>query len=78
MSIHKWNPAKPEGTSIFECCHQTFLDKDMYVKQLRGLASEYGDIIIVYPFDINMNEEEKEELRKNVENLHGKKVLEYL
>jgi SPP1 gp7 family putative phage head morphogenesis protein len=75
LSIHKWNPAKPEGTSIFECCHQTFLDKDMYVKQLRGLASEYGDIIIVYPFDINMNEEEKEELRKNVENLHGKKSI---
>ena len=75
LSIHKWNPAKPEGTSIFECCHQTFLDKDMYVKQLRGLASEYGEIIIVYPFDINMNEEEKEELRKNVENLHGKKSI---
>ncbi|MCF2674195.1 DUF935 family protein [Fusobacterium varium] len=75
LSIHKWNPAKPEGTSIFECCHQTFLDKDMYIKQLRGLASEYGDIIIVYPFDINMNEEEKEELRKNVENLHGKKSI---
>lgn len=75
LSIHKWNPAKPEGKSIFECCHQTFLDKDMYVKQLRGLASEYGDIIIVYPFDINMNEEEKEELRKNVENLHGKKSI---
>lgn len=75
LSIHKWNPAKPEGTSIFECCHQTFFDKDMYVKQLRGLASEYGDIIIVYPFDINMNEEEKEELRKNVENLHGKKSI---
>lgn len=75
LSIHKWNPAKPEGTSIFECCQQTFLDKDMYVKQLRGLASEYGDIIIVYPFDINMNEEEKEELRKNVENLHGKKSI---
>lgn len=75
LSIHKWNPAKPEGTSIFECCHQTFLDKDMYIKQLRGLASEYGDIIIVYPFDINMNEKEKEELRKNVENLHGKKSI---
>ena len=75
LSIHKWNPAKPEGTSIFECCHQTFLDKDMYIKQLRGLASEYGDIIIIYPFDINMNEKEKEELRKNVENLHGKKSI---
>ena len=75
LSIHKWNPAKPEGTSIFECCHQTFLDKDMYIKQLRGLASEYGDIIIVYPFDVNMNEKEKEELRKNVENLHGKKSI---
>lgn len=75
LSIHKWTPAKPEGTSIFECCQTAFLDKEMYERQLRGLASEYGDIIIVYPFDINMNEEEKEELRKNVENLHGKKSI---
>lgn len=75
LNIHKWNPSKVKGTSIFESCHITFLDKEMYRKQLRGLAAEYGDIIIVYPYDVNMDKKAKEDLRQNIETLHNKKSI---
>ena len=32
------DPAQPTGQSIFESCNQSFLDKEMYSMQLRGLA----------------------------------------
>lgn len=75
LCIHKWNPAQPKGKSIFECCHQAFIDKTMFQRQLREIAEQYGDIIVIYPYDINMEEEEKEELRKSVEDLKGKKSI---
>lgn len=56
LCIHKWNPAKIMGTSIFECCHQAFLDKTMFQRQLREVAEKYGDVIVIYPYDINMEE----------------------
>ena len=67
LCIHKWNPAKVTGTSIFECCQQTFLDKEMYRRQLRGIAEKYGDLIVIYPYDPNMEEEDKKELKKEVD-----------
>lgn len=75
LCIHKWNPAQPTGKSIFECCHQAFIDKTMFQRQLRELSEKYGDIIVIYPYDINMEEKEKEELRKSVENLKGAKTI---
>ncbi|MCD7979798.1 MAG: DUF935 domain-containing protein, partial [Fusobacterium sp.] len=71
LSIHKWNPAEPEGKSIFEPCNVTFLDKERYTKQLRRIAQKYGDIITIYPFDANLSEKEAEELGKKVANLQG-------
>lgn len=71
LCIHKWNPAQVTGKSIFESCLTSFLDKDMYSKQLRGLAKQYGDIITVYPYDINSSEEEKKQIKENVENMSG-------
>ena len=54
LCIHKWNPAQPTGKTIFESCQQSFLDKEMYSRQLRGLAEKYGDTIIVFPYDENL------------------------
>lgn len=71
LSIHKWNPAEPEGKSIFEPCNITFLDKERYTKQLRRIAEKYGDIITVYPFDANMEEKEAKELGEKVASLQG-------
>lgn len=71
LCIHKWNPAQVTGKSIFESCLTSFLDKEMYSKQLRGLAKQYGDVIIVYPYDANSTEEEKKEIKNNVENMNG-------
>ena len=71
LCIHKWNPAKVMGTSIFECCQQAFLDKAMFQRQLREIAEKYGDLIVIYPYDVNMEEKEREELRKSVENIKG-------
>lgn len=71
LCIHKWNPAQVTGKSIFESCLTSFLDKDMYSKQLRGLAQKYGDVITVYPYDINSTEEEKKQIKENVDNMNG-------
>lgn len=71
LCIHKWNPAQVTGESIFKSCLTSFLDKDMYSKQLRGLAKQYGDVITVYPYDINSSEEEKKQIKENVENMSG-------
>lgn len=71
LCIHKWNPAKVMGTSIFECCQQAFLDKSMFQRQLRTISEKYGDLIVIYPYDVNMEEEQKEELKKDVENIKG-------
>ena len=71
LSIHKWNPAQVTGKSIFESCLTSFLDKDMYSKQLRGLAQKYGDVITVYPYDVNSSEEEKKQIKENVDNMNG-------
>lgn len=71
LSIHKWNPAEPEGRSIFEPCNITFLDKERYTKQLRRIAEKYGDIITIYPFDANMEEKEAKELEEKVASLQG-------
>lgn len=75
LSIHKWNPAQVTGKSIFESCFVSFMDKEMYSNQLRGLAKQYGDIITVYPYDINSTEEEKKQLKENVDSLHGKNSI---
>lgn len=71
LCIHKWNPAKVMGTSIFECCQQAFLDKSMFQRQLREIAEKYGDLIVIYPYDVNMEEKAREELRKSVEGIRG-------
>lgn len=71
LCIHKWNPAQVAGKSIFESCLTSFLDKDMYSKQLRGLAQKYGDVITVYPYDVNSSEEEKKQIKENVDNMNG-------
>lgn len=71
LCIHKWNPAKVMGTSIFECCQQAFFDKTMFQRQLREIAEKYGDLIVIYPYDVNMEEKEREDLRKSVENIKG-------
>lgn len=71
LCIHKWNPAQVTGKSIFESCLTSFLDKDMYSKQLRGLAQKYGDVITVYPYDVNSTDEEKKQIKENVDNMNG-------
>lgn len=71
LCIHKWNPARVTGTSIFECCQQAFLDKSMFQRQLRTISEKYGDLIVIYPYDVNMDEEQKEGLKKDVENIKG-------
>lgn len=75
LCIHKWNPAKVMGTSIFECCQQAFLDKSMFQRQLREISEKYGDLIALYPFDPNMEEEEKKNLKDSVMNMSGSDAI---
>lgn len=75
LAIHKWNPKDVKGKSIFECCNRAFIDKELYQRQLRNIAEKYGDVIVIYPYDINMNEKEREDLRKSVENVGTAKSI---
>lgn len=75
LCIHKWNPAQPTGKTIFESCQQAFLDKEMFSRQLRGLAEKYGDTIIVFPYDENLDEKEAAEIGKTVLNAKGKNAI---
>lgn len=75
LCIHKWNPAQPTGKTIFESCQQAFLDKEMFSRQLRGLAEKYGDTIIVFPYDENLDEKEAAEIGKTILNAKGKNAI---
>ena len=75
LCIHKWNPAQPKGQTIFNSCQQAFLDKELYSKQLRGLAVKYGNIIPVYPYDANSTDKEREELATSIERPDGMKSI---
>lgn len=75
LCIHRWNPARPTGTNIFESCKTSFLDKEMYQKQLRGLAKKYGDVIIVFPYDENTEFEDIKEQAEQVANMKGQDVI---
>lgn len=71
LSIHRWNPASPEGKTIFEPCRDTFLSKDRFTRQLKRISDKYGDVITLYPFDSNLSEKEAKELGEKVANLYG-------
>ena len=75
LCIHRWNPAQPTGKSIFESCNQSFLDKEMYSNQLRGLAKKYGDVIIVYPYNENLDEEEAKSIGETILKAKGKNAI---
>lgn len=75
LAIHKWDPKNAKGKSIFECCNRAFIDKETYQRQLRSISEKYGDVIVIYPYDVNMKEEEREELRKSVENIGTAKSI---
>ncbi|MCF2626246.1 DUF935 family protein [Fusobacterium perfoetens] len=75
LCIHKWNPAQPTGKTIFESCQQAFLDKEMFSRQLRGLAEKYGDTIIVFPYNENLDDKEAAEIGKTVLNAKGKNAI---
>lgn len=75
LCIHKWNPAQPTGKTIFESCQQAFLDKEMYSRQLRGLAEKYGDTIIVFPYNENLDEKEVKAIGETVLKAKGKNAI---
>lgn len=43
----------------------------MFQRQLREISEKYGDLIALYPFDPNMEEEEKKNLKDSVKNMSG-------
>lgn len=75
LCIHRWNPATPTGKTIFNTCQQAFLDKEMYLRQLRGLAQKYGDVIVVYPYNENLDEKEARAIGETVLKAKGKSAI---
>ena len=75
LCIHRWNPANPTGKTIFNTCQQAFLDKEMYLRQLRGLAQKYGDVIVVYPYNENLDEKEARAIGETALKAKGKSAI---
>lgn len=75
ICIHRWSPGHPKGESILEACNVTFMDKEMFRRQLRGLSKRYGEVITVYAYNENSDEEERVALKEKVEEQHGKGTI---
>ncbi len=75
LCIHRWSPAHPKGESILEACNIAFMDKEMFRRQLRGLSKRYGEVITIYAYDENSDEEDKKKLKEMVEEQHGKGTI---
>lgn len=75
LCINAWNPATPKGKSIFSSCQASFLDKELYKNQLRGLAKKYGDVIVVFPYDENQEEKDVREQAEQIKKAKGKNVI---
>lgn len=75
LCIHGWNPCNPKGKSILNACKQTFLDKERYTKQLRGLAEKYGDVITVFPYDDRLTEREARKQLEFLKEIKGTNVI---
>lgn len=75
LCIHKWLPNKVVGESIFEPCNVSFLDKELFTNQLRGIAKKYGDVITVVGFDPSEDDKEIEERAESIKKANGKNVI---
>lgn len=75
LCIHKWLPNKVVGESIFEPCNASFLDKELFTNQLRGIAKKYGDVIAVVAYDPDEDEDEIKERAESVKKAKGKNVI---
>lgn len=75
LCIHKWLPNKVVGESIFEPCNASFLDKELFTNQLRGIAKKYGDVIAVVAYDPDEDEDEIKERAESVKKAKGENVI---
>lgn len=75
LSIHEWNVAEKTGKSIFTGIQTCFLDKEMFRRQLRGLAKKYGDTIIIFGFDPTENVKKITEKAEKMRKLQGGKSV---
>ncbi|HBJ80172.1 phage minor head protein [Fusobacterium sp.] len=75
LSIHEWNVAEKTGKSIFTGIQTCFLDKEMFRRQLRGLAKKYGDTIIIFGFDLTENVKKITEKAEKMRKLQGGKSV---
>lgn len=75
LSIHEWNVAEKTGKSIFTGIQTCFLDKEMFRRQLRGLAKKYGDTIIIFGFDPAENVKKITEKAEKMRKLQGGKSV---
>ena len=75
LCIHKWLPNKVVGESIFEPCNVSFLDKELFTNQLRGIAKKYGDVIAVVAYDPDEDEGEIKERAESIKKAKGENVI---
>ena len=75
LCIHKWLPNRVVGESIFEPCNTSFLDKELYANQLRGISKKYGDVIAVVAYDSDEDEGEIKERAESIKKAKGENVI---
>ncbi|MEG1338970.1 phage portal protein family protein, partial [Cetobacterium sp.] len=75
LCVHRWLPNKVIGESIFEPCNTSFLDKELFTNQLRGIAKKYGDVIAVVAYDADEKEEEIKDRAESIKKAKGENVI---
>ncbi|MEG0398370.1 MAG: phage head morphogenesis protein, partial [Cetobacterium sp.] len=75
LCVHRWVPNKVIGESIFEPCNTSFLDKELFTNQLRGIAKKYGDVIAVVAYDPDEKEEEIKDRAESIKKAKGENVI---
>ncbi|MGL5123257.1 MAG: phage portal protein family protein [Fusobacteriaceae bacterium] len=75
LCIHEWTPSKITGQSILESCNASFLDKELFKNQLRGISKKYGDVIVMFPFEAGEDEKETRQRAEAIKEAKGGNVI---
>lgn len=75
LCINEWNPSEPKGKSILEDIRVSFLDKELFRKQMRRIAEKYGDVITVVAVDQRNTVNENEQVAKEMSMVQGRDVI---
>lgn len=71
LCIHEWDIANKKGKSIFVEYLQTYEDKKLYSRLMRGLAKKYGGVVVLFAYEDTEDEENVKKKAEEIKKLQG-------